>query len=126
MKQIKNLFINISEPDENGVWPSMFHSGKTKQTHPYNYDPFFILNIGEKAKEAIYTDRLYSWNHKKHDELCKKHFGNQSQYWNNRDPEAIQEFLKDWTENPDVKLVFIIEYCNMSNGYPCWCLGFTY
>lgn len=125
-KKAQCKYPSLEEPDENGVWPSMYHMGKMKNTHPYDYDPFYLMNTGIKAKEALYTDRLYMWNHKKHDDLCQKHFGSISQYWNNRNSKNIEDFLKDWNENPELKLVFIIEYCNKSNGYPCWCLGFTY
>jgi hypothetical protein len=95
---------------------------RTKQTHPYTYDGFIVWRGGknEEANGTIYSDRLYLWNFKKHDELCKKHFGDEKQYWSQRDPKLIEKFLQDWCENPKLRLIFVMEYCNQSSGYPVW------
>ena len=50
----------------------------------------------------------------------KKHFDGEGDYYYNRKPEAIEAFLREWTDDPGLKLVFIMEYCNRSNGYPHW------
>jgi len=95
---------------------------KTKQSHPYSYDGYVQWRCGEneEANATIYSDRLLQWDFDKHDELCLKHFGDKGQYWNKRDPKKIEAFLQDWVEDPDLKLIFVMEYCNASNGYPYW------
>jgi hypothetical protein len=79
----------------------------------------FQFDNGIKASETVYSDRLYSWNPKKHDELCKKHFGNQGQSWSNREPGKIQDFLSDY-EGKNVILCRIEYLDNISNGNPYW------
>ena len=100
----------------------------TKDSHPYTYDPFLIF-FNEKAKQepesSIYTDRLLEWDWAKHNELCQKHFGNQGQYWNDRDPKKIEAFLCDWI-GKKVTLIANIQYVNLSSGFPVWRLDFYY
>lgn len=101
---------------------------KTKYSHPYTYDPFLIF-FNEEAKQeptdSIYTDRLLEWDWDKHNHLCQKHFSNQGQYWNDRDPKKIEAFLCDWV-GKKVTLVANIQYVNMSSGFPVWRLDFYY
>jgi len=107
-------------------WQSGNGNFKSKSSHPYNYDPILIWGVEEaETSGSLYTDRLLMWDHEKHNTLCKKHFGDEGQYWNNRDPKLIEAFLQDWHENPELSLVYITEFCNASNGYPCWLLGFN-
>jgi hypothetical protein len=80
---------------------------------------------GVKSTQTVYSDRLWQWNPKKHDELCQKHFGNQGQYWGNRTPEAIQSFLSEY-EGKDISLCRAEELTNTSNGYPYWRFDYNY
>jgi hypothetical protein len=98
---------------------------KTPHSHPYSYDSFVIWNSGEQATSSIYSDRLFTWDHDKHDELCIKHFDNVSQQWGNRNPNSITLFLRDWTGSEELMLTRIVEYCNVSSGYPCWRLDYA-
>jgi hypothetical protein len=100
---------------------------RTPSTHPYSYDGFITHRLGknEEANDTIYSDRLLQQDFKKHNELCKKHFGNEGQYWYDRTPEKIEAFLRDWCDAPKLKLVFVMEYCNVSNGYPTWRFDFN-
>lgn len=107
-------------PDHEGIHYGEYHSGKTKFSHPYSYDPFYIWKSNTKPNNTYYTDHLYSWDYKKHNELCKKHFGDEGQRWNRRNPLKIQEFLREYTGNQELILCRVIEYCNVSNGYPLW------
>lgn len=99
---------------------------RTKELHPYSYDPFTLWHRGgnENANGTIYTDRLYQWDYVKHDELCKRHFGDTGQYWDRRSPTAVQEFLREWCEDKNLLLIEIMEYCNYSTGYPVWRLDY--
>lgn len=99
---------------------------KTKFTHPYNYDPFTVWELGcdKKANGSVYTDRLYQWDYKKYNKLCEKHFGNKGQYFDQRKPEKIEAFLRDYTDNQELILIEIIEYCNQATGFPVWRLDY--
>lgn len=99
---------------------------RTPHTHPYNYDSFVMWRglPNKGADGSIYSDRLYQWDWEKDNKLCKKHFGDEAQYWDNRDPEAIEAFLRDWCEDEKLKLHYIMQCCNQSTGYPCWCFVF--
>lgn len=85
---------------------------------------FTIWKGPGKPNDSVYSDRLMQWDFKKHNELCKKHFGNTEQYWNARDPKKIEEFLRDYLGYPALALCEIVEGCNESNGYPWWCFLF--
>lgn len=59
-----------------------------------------IFENKKDGLEYVYSDRLFQWNPKKHDELLMKHFGNTSQYWSqNMNKEKIQSFLSDYFES---------------------------
>lgn len=81
-------------------------------------DPIQFSN-GMEATNTVYSDRLFQWDSKKHDEFCQKHFGNTGQYWDRREPDKIQEFLSDYL-NEKVILCKIEQHTNASNGYPLW------
>jgi hypothetical protein len=99
---------------------------KTKYSHPYNYDPFVLWQGEGESNAADYSDRLLQWDYDKHNELCMKHFGNVRQRWNDRDPQKIEAFLRDYHNRPEIKLVKIMEMCNVSSGYPLWCFFYWY
>lgn len=100
------------------------HEARTKMDYPYSYSPL-LLYVNKKidvksANGTIYSDRMMQQNFDKHDELLMKHFGDKRQYWDRRNPVKVQEFLRDWCDCKNLMLLRIVEYCNISNGYPCW------
>jgi hypothetical protein len=98
---------------------------KTKYTHPYSYDPFVVWRGEGEANGSAYTDRLLQWDYDKHNELRRRHFGDVAQLrWGTDDPAKIEAFLRDFFDSPELRLVKVVEYCNVSNGYPCWRLDF--
>ncbi len=103
--------------DEHGI-----PVARTPQTHPYTYDGYVTYRGGknEEANGTIYSDRLLQWDWDKYNLLSRKHFGDEGQYFDNRDPKKIEAFLRDWCESPKLKLIFIMKYCNQSSGYPVW------
>jgi hypothetical protein len=93
---------------------------RTPLTHPYSYQGFVLWGKNSQFINAcVYSDRIYEWDYKKHNELCMRHFGNEGQYWENRDHQKIEDFLKDWT-GKNVRLLMIMQHCNQATGYPCW------
>lgn len=97
---------------------------RTKKDNPYNYDSFNLWVGSDEWDGSVYSDHLYRWDSNKYNELCMKHFGNHGQYWDNRDPELIEAFLRDYLGNPSLELSKIEEHCNASNGFPCWLFCF--
>jgi hypothetical protein len=100
---------------------------RSKQEYPYSYDGFVLWRGGknEEATTTVYTDRLQSWNPARYEMLETKHFGNASHNWSSRDPVKIEQFLRDWTKDADLRLILMMEYCNRGNGYPCWRFDFA-
>jgi hypothetical protein len=101
---------------------------RMKQTHPWNYDEFVKWEVkGVEAKSGAYSDRLYQQDPTKYKALCRKHFGNEGQYWDQRSPEKIEAFLQDYLDCfENVRLTRICEGCNQSSGYPYWRFDYTY
>lgn len=100
---------------------------RTKSDYPYSYDGFVSWRgyPNSVANATVYTDRLLHENWDKHDRLCQKHFGNEGQLWGQRDEKTIEAWLRDWFDDPELRLVFIMEYCNHSSGYPLWRFDFN-
>ncbi len=95
---------------------------RTKRTHPYSYDGFITYRNGENSEitEECYSDRLTQWDYKKCRKLMKKHFKNDGDYYYDRTPPQIEAFLAEYFDKKSVQLIFIMEYCNVSSGYPLW------
>lgn len=95
---------------------------RTKHDHPYNYNGFVTWRGGENSEVTgtIYSDRLLQLDYTRYNKLSKKHFGDEAQMWFDRSSEKIQEFLRDWTNDKNLRLIFVMEYCNQSSGYPLW------
>ena len=107
----------MSNPYEEFLCPK-----KTRAQYPYSYDPL-VIHIDQSkgpATKTTWSDRLYQFDSVKYNELCTKHFGDQGQYWNQRNVKHIEAFLQDWYEDKSVALVAVIEYCNQATCYPVW------
>lgn len=99
---------------------------RTQAEYPYSYDGFILHRLGknEEANATIYTDRLSSWGYEKKQTLSKKHFNDTGDDWSNRKPSAIQDFLREYTGDGELKLIFVMQYCHLSSGYPLWRLDY--
>jgi len=100
---------------------------RTKSEHPYSYDGFVTYRNGknEEINGDVYSDSLLQWNYAKSRELMKKHFGESGDYWNFRGSKNIEKFLSEYFDKPNLKLILIMKYCDMSSGYPVWRFGFN-
>lgn len=93
----------------------------------HSYDGFIIscedyqyIDRLINPNSTVYSDRLFQWDPEKHDGLCLKYFGNTRQYWDNRSPELIEQYLRDYTNKPELILGRITQETNQSSGYPYW------
>ena len=96
---------------------------RTPFSHPYNYDEFVVWkkegsnNI--ERESAVYSDRLWEWNHEKYDKCCQEVFKDNGQQFNNRNPDAVEKFLSLYFEK-EVILTAIVQGCNRSSGFSYW------
>lgn len=100
---------------------------KTKYDYPYSYDGFIVNRLApnSEANNTIYSDKFNIFNKEKYKKLKEKYFPNDGDYWPvNNEPLVIQNFLREFFDNKDLKLVFIMEYCNLTTGYPYWRFDF--
>jgi len=96
---------------------------KSKDEYPYSYDGFVQeRNYTDlKANGTVYTDRLLQWDFKLTRELIKKYFKDGGgDYWENRSLEDIQSFLRERLNKPELIVTLVMEYCNVSTGFPVW------
>lgn len=103
-----------------------------KHDHPYTYSGFVQERVhpNEVADGTVYTDRLLQWDYKLTRKLLTKYFDNGTtdkggDWWNNRSASRIQEFLRERFDNPKLTVVLVMEYCNVSNGYPLWRIDYA-
>lgn len=97
---------------------------RTKAEWPYSYSEFVIWRGGPNTQitGADYTDRLYQWDSDKFKRLCEKHMPKSR--WDNAEPSKVEAFLREYHEQPKLRLLLIMEGCNASSGYPYWTLHY--
>lgn len=95
---------------------------RSKCEHPYSYDGFVQWRglPQSELNQTLYSDRIRQHHFDKWDELQEKHFGEKGDYFDHRSPTAIEAFLRELLDKPNYQLGLIMEYCNVSNGYPVW------
>lgn len=103
---------------------------RSKYEYPYSYSPFIIYgheikNTNINDHGTVYSDRMFQWDYKKTNRWLKKIFGNENQYFNNKDPALVEKFLQKRFNYPRLRLDMIVEWCNLSNGYPLWSFHYT-
>lgn len=101
---------------------------KTIEQYPYNYDPIIrYLKTGIKEEDiekysGVYSDRMANWNPNKYQEAYHRYLGHQkieNMCYGNAN--NVEQFLRDYFDNPKLKLIAVIEYCNTATGYNCFC-----
>jgi len=113
--------------DEYADLPESFrpHHGegrRTRYSHPYSYDPFICCGSNGPTNEGCYSDRLFSWDRKKAEACAERHLNGVSEYG---DLKKVQEFLRDFFDEPKLKLVYVLQMCNVSSGCPVWYFGYN-
>jgi hypothetical protein len=93
----------------------------TPITHPYSYDPYVVWKGDYNEKDyAVYSDRLYQYDHKKYNEACEKVFGNQGQVFFERQPKDVEKLLQLIYEDDTIELTAIMQGANKSSGHRYW------
>jgi hypothetical protein len=97
---------------------------RTKHSHPYSYSGFVLHRLGPNsdATDSVYTDRMQQWDWDKADRCHKAHMPGKR--WDNASPQQMEAYLRDYMGDPDLRLVLVMEYCNVSSGYPVWRLDY--
>lgn len=95
---------------------------KNKMEYPYSYDPFVYWRTGnpKETTHTVYSDRMWQWDYTKYNKAATKAFGSAKQILTGTNHEQMQELLREYYEDPTIKLQLVVEYCNISNGYPLW------
>ena len=98
---------------------------RTKSEYPYSYDGYVLWRNSDNTKKAdtVYSDRLHQWDSNKTNRLWGKHCKGKN--WTNVSSDSLRVFLSEWNNEPNLKIVFLMEYCNGSNGYPVWRVDYT-
>lgn len=93
---------------------------KTPEEYPYSYDGFVTYIGGEnsEANHTVYSDRIHT--SKEYEEACQKVFHNSGQMFFNRSPNDIEKFLRLFYKDKSLKLILVMQCCNVSNGFPLW------
>lgn len=101
---------------------------RTPSEYSYSYDGYIIYRSApnDEVNATVWSDRIYQQDSTKFNHLCLKHFGDKGQYFSDRDPKLIQSFLSEYFDKPELKLIFIMQYCNRSSGYPLWRFAVNY
>jgi hypothetical protein len=119
----------VLDPDSRGIYPE--GTGfMLKSQKPYSYPPFYQWrkHVRANGMEAAteYSDRLVTHDYERYNEVCREVWGDKGQYFDQRSPEQIEEFLQKYLDLKVVKLFEIVEHCNMSTGFPYWSFGFYF
>lgn len=113
---------SLAEIDE--IWVDPHGARRTKQSHPYTYDEFFLWGNRETKAGAngLYSDRIFQYDYDKATSCWRRHCGDRR--WANLDHKVLSAFLSDYLGKP-VKAVALAEGCNQGNGYPYWVVWFN-
>lgn len=95
---------------------------RSKAKHPYNYDEFVVYrgHPNEVGNHTLWSDRLAQHYPEQWKPLLHKYFNGESEGFSHRPAEKVEEFLKELLNETELKLVYIMEGCNASNGYAYW------
>lgn len=97
---------------------------RTKSSHPYSYEPFTVWGSRDEKASGVYSDRMFQQDPIKFNKCYQEVWGNTGQYFDNRYSCEIERFLQLYYEDISIKLTWIVEDCNVSNGYPLWYFQF--
>lgn len=93
---------------------------------PYSFHEYALETRGDKSKidQWVYSDRLLQWDYDLTRKLMKEYFGESGDFYDHREFDDIQDFLRDRLCASELELISIRKGCNISNGYPYYIFGF--
>jgi hypothetical protein len=105
---------------------------RTKRTHPYSYEAFLVWGTpwyrmskeDRAASDAVYDDRMRQWDYEKYESAQRQAFTTRGSF-SQCSPAEIEKFLQLYYSDHTIKLLTLLEGCNVSNGYPYWVFRFT-
>lgn len=99
---------------------------KREQPRPAHWAaPVVMFSTGAQGNGYNDSDHLWLADSRKYNEVSRRLFGDESQlWWDSRTPQQVEQFLRDYFDNPKLVLVKIQKMYNVSNGGPVW--GFSY
>lgn len=95
---------------------------KTKSEAPYSYSFHVVHRDGpnENFNSMVYSDRMRQWDFSKYERCCREAFSRKGQNFSIQHPKEVERFLQLYFEDFSIKLIVIMEGCNVSSGYPLW------
>lgn len=96
---------------------------RTRSEYPYSYDGYVEWRGGHNSEitDTVYSDRLYQWDWEKYNRCRNEVYGNAGQYFDGyQEHDKIEKLLQLYMNEPKLKLILVMQYCNMSSGYPLW------
>jgi hypothetical protein len=92
---------------------------------PYSYSPILRYQAegDPKGQTTTYHDRMMQWDYDKYGDSAEAAGFNppRKQMGLEREsPETLEKFLRIYFDDDSIKLIRMIEYCNMSSGYPIY------
>lgn len=111
------------------AYEHIHHSGPvhTKTTHPYSYDPIRYYHAQAHGDpESCYSDRMASWDYDKWRSSIATMNGRHGgpHLWRMENGNQAQELLRLYFDAPELVLLDLIEWCNVSTGYNCFSFSF--
>lgn len=94
---------------------------RTKDRHPYSYDPIVLLDSKTKGDASAYSDRMVGWNYDKFYACLHKindGKGEMGFRWSDRN--LVTALMRDYNDDPGLQVTRVVEMCNASTGYPVW------
>lgn len=98
---------------------------RTPLSHGYSYDGYVawenteIEKYRQKINGSDYHDRMQEWDYEKY-MLCYRKAELAGSRRMVDQPELTEHFLQLYYDDPDIVLIRLMDYCNVSNGYPTY------
>ena len=99
---------------------------KYDRNYSYSYDPFTIWGgQSSSCNGSDWVDHMVSRDRKKYEALIEKIFVDaegkrEGVFVQGCNGQKIQQFYREFTGNHEIVLTRVVEFCNISNGYPTW------
>lgn len=95
---------------------------RTRDTHPWNYDPMTLINTGEKATGSAYSDRMSQGNYKQF-RLAMQERGELQFDWG--DVNEVTQMCQTYYNDPTLQVTKVVHMCNQATGFPVWYIEYV-